>query len=80
MSNISISLEPARFYNLRPFRRYSERASFVLSICLNSVLATLLVREKNEVMRPYSRVLLLNCAFDYLYTVVCMVAEMVGHM
>lgn len=78
MSNISVSVEHARFYNLRAFRTYSERASFVLSVCLNSVLATLLVREKNDIMRPYSRVLLLNCAFDYLYTVVCMVAEMVS--
>ncbi|KAH7693594.1 hypothetical protein AAVH_39368, partial [Aphelenchoides avenae] len=44
-----------RFWNLRPLRHYSERLTFVLSLIGNTTLAVLLIREKNEVMKPYSR-------------------------
>lgn len=63
--------------DLRSFRHHSECVCFVASILSNVVLAVMLVREKNEVMRPYSRVLLINVGFDCFYTVVCMVLEMV---
>lgn len=66
------------FWNLRPLRHYSERVSFVLSLTTNTILAVLLLREKNEVMKPYSRVLLLNCLFDYIYTFACIVVEVVS--
>ncbi|KAH7721382.1 hypothetical protein AAVH_11126 [Aphelenchoides avenae] len=65
------------FGNLRHLRLCSERACFVTSIASNTVLAALLMREKNEVMKPCSRVLLINVAFDYLYTVLCMIFEIV---
>ncbi|KAH7725162.1 hypothetical protein AAVH_07209, partial [Aphelenchoides avenae] len=61
--------------DLRPLRHYSERICFWVSLVANTILGTLLVREKNETMKPYSRVLLLNVIFDYLYTVVSMVVE-----
>ncbi|KAH7723737.1 7TM GPCR protein [Aphelenchoides avenae] len=63
------------FANLRPLRHYGERVSFVLSIMCNSVLAVLLLRERNETMRPYSRVLLINVAFDCLYAVMNLLVE-----
>ncbi|KAH7714843.1 hypothetical protein AAVH_17791 [Aphelenchoides avenae] len=65
----------AHFLNLRPLRHFSERFCFGTSCVANAVLAVLLIRERNEVMRPYSRVLLLNCFLDCLYTVVCMIVE-----
>lgn len=66
------------FGNLRPFRYHSERVCFVASLVSNTILAGLLVCEKNEVMKPYSRVLLINVAFDYFYVVVSMLVEMVS--
>ncbi|KAH7719268.1 hypothetical protein AAVH_13240, partial [Aphelenchoides avenae] len=63
------------FADLRPVRHYSERVCFVASIVCNSILALLLVREKDATMKPYSRVLLINVAFDYIYTVVSMAVE-----
>lgn len=66
------------FGNLRPLRHVSERICFFTSLAANAVLAVLLIREKNEVMKPYSRVLLINVAFDVLYTVICMLVETVG--
>ncbi|KAH7698374.1 hypothetical protein AAVH_34533, partial [Aphelenchoides avenae] len=64
------------FGNLRPFRHYSERVCVVASLVSNTILAALLLSEKNEVMKPYSRVLLINVVFDYFYTIVSMVIEM----
>ncbi|KAH7710824.1 hypothetical protein AAVH_21878 [Aphelenchoides avenae] len=64
------------FGNLRPFRHYSERICFVSSMLSNALLAVLLIREKNETMKPYSRVLLINVVVDYVYTITCMVVEM----
>jgi hypothetical protein len=65
-------------WNLRPLRHYSERICFWVSLVANGILAVLLIREKNETMKPYSRVLLLNVIFDYAYTVVSMIVEMVS--
>lgn len=64
--------------NLRPFRHYSERFCLVTSIVTNTILIGLLVREKNSTMKPYSRVLLLNAIFDYVYTLVSVAVEMVS--
>ncbi|KAH7695029.1 hypothetical protein AAVH_37916 [Aphelenchoides avenae] len=64
------------FGNLRPFRHYSERVCVVASLVSNTLLAALLLTEKNEVMKPYSRVLLINVGVDYFYTIVSMVIEM----
>ncbi|KAH7697141.1 hypothetical protein AAVH_35777, partial [Aphelenchoides avenae] len=62
-------------WNLRPIRHYMERGCFVFSIVVNMILTSLLLTEKNEVMKPYSRVLLLNQAIDYVYTCTNMWAE-----
>ncbi|KAH7716223.1 7TM GPCR protein [Aphelenchoides avenae] len=64
------------FGNIRPVRHYSEKVCFVASLVSNTVLAVLLIRERNETMKPYSRVLLINVAFDYFYTIVSMVIEL----
>ncbi|KAH7716214.1 hypothetical protein AAVH_16339 [Aphelenchoides avenae] len=66
------------FWNARPTRHISERICFGFSVVANTVLAVLLVREKNPAMKPYSRVLLLNAVFDYIYTVICMIVEVVN--
>ncbi|KAH7702290.1 hypothetical protein AAVH_30561, partial [Aphelenchoides avenae] len=63
------------FGNLRPVRYASERICFGMSMMCNTVLAWLLIREKDRIMKPYSRVLLINCLFDYLYTIGCFVIE-----
>ncbi|KAH7707130.1 hypothetical protein AAVH_25641 [Aphelenchoides avenae] len=63
-------------WNLRPFRSYSERVSFGVSMVANTVLIMLLVRERNATIKPYSRVLLLNAVFDYVYTIVSIAVEM----
>ncbi|KAH7693559.1 SRJ-21 protein [Aphelenchoides avenae] len=62
-------------WNLRDFSHASERTATVCSLICNTILSVLLIREKNEVMKPYSRVLLQNCVIDYLYTLVCMIVE-----
>ncbi|KAH7716231.1 CBN-SRJ-11 protein [Aphelenchoides avenae] len=62
-------------WNLRPIRHFMERGCFVFSIVVNMILTSLLLTEKNEVMKPYSRVLLLNQAIDYVYTCTNMWAE-----
>ncbi|KAH7696492.1 hypothetical protein AAVH_36437 [Aphelenchoides avenae] len=64
------------FADLRSLRHYSERVCFVASITFNSILAVLLVREKNQTLKPYSRVLLINVGADLFYTIMCMVVEM----
>jgi hypothetical protein len=66
------------FWNLRPVRHYSERFCFASSLLTNIILTVLLLREKNRMIKPYSRVLLLNAMFDYVYTIVCVVIEMVS--
>lgn len=71
------SMVEMHFWNLRPLRHFSERFCFITSCIANAVLAVLLIRERNEIMRPYSRVLLLNCFFDVFYTIVCMAVEVV---
>lgn len=40
----------------------------------------ILIYEKDKVMKPYSRVLLINVAFDYFYTVVSMFIEMASRL
>lgn len=64
-------------WNLRPHRHYSERICFFTSLVGNTLLIALIKMEKNPVMKPYNRVLLLNIAFDYFYTLVSVVVEMV---
>lgn len=64
--------------NIRLVRHYSERACFAMSLVSNAVLAVMLVREKNVVMKPYSRVLLINVLFDVIYTIICMFLELVS--
>ncbi|KAH7702496.1 hypothetical protein AAVH_30345, partial [Aphelenchoides avenae] len=64
------------FANLRPLTHYSERVCFVASITFNSILAVLLMREENQTLKPYSRVLLTNVAADLFYTIMCMVVGM----
>lgn len=67
------------FGNLRPIRHHTERLCFAVSTIANSILAVMLIREKNEVMKPYSRVLLINVAFGYFYTIASMIVEIVSH-
>lgn len=67
-----------KFGDLRHVRHYSERICFVTSIVVNSVLIVLLAKEKNAVMKPYSRVLLLNAVCDYIYTIVSIITEVVS--
>ncbi|KAH7701223.1 7TM GPCR protein [Aphelenchoides avenae] len=62
-------------FDLRDFSHISERCAAVCSLVANAVLSVLLMREKNEVMIPYSRVLLQNCFFDVVYTIVASVVE-----
>lgn len=66
--------------NFRHVRHYSERVCFVLSILTNTTILAILLREKNRVMKPYSRVLVLNCIFDYCYTLTCAIIEVVSFM
>lgn len=66
------------FFNLRPVRHYSERVSFGSSLLANFILTALLLLEKNRMIKPYSRVLLLNAVFDYVYTFVSFAIEMVS--
>ncbi|KAH7724234.1 Protein Y9C9A.5 [Aphelenchoides avenae] len=82
MNNVSILMasDLPHFGNLRPLRYVSERICFAMSMTCNTVLAWLLIREKDRVMKPYSRVLLINCLFDYLYTIGCFIIEIVGEM
>ncbi|KAH7716222.1 7TM GPCR protein [Aphelenchoides avenae] len=75
MNSTSLVIGNGYFGNLRPTRHRTERVCFAISIFSNSILAVLLIREKNEVMKPYSRVLLINVAFDYFYTIVSMIVE-----
>lgn len=65
-------------WNLRPHRHYSERICFVASLIGNTILVLLIGREKNPVMIPYSRVLLLNVFFDSIYTFYSMFIELVS--
>lgn len=66
------------FWNLRPIRHYSERVCFGSSLLANMILTALLLLEKNRLIKPYSRVLLLNAIFDYVYTFVSFPVEMVS--
>ena len=63
--------------NLRPARFWSSRLCFGSSLLGNAILIVLIKMEKNPVMIPYSRVLLMNVGFDLYYTVVCMLTEVV---
>ncbi|KAH7701117.1 hypothetical protein AAVH_31753, partial [Aphelenchoides avenae] len=63
-------------WNLRPYRHYSERICFAASLIGNTILVLLIGREKNPVMIPYSRVLLLNVFFDCIYTFYSMLIEL----
>lgn len=65
------------FADLRPLRHWSERVCFVASILSNAVLAVLLIREKNQTLKPYSRVLLINVGADVFYAVMSLLVEMV---
>ncbi|KAH7711727.1 hypothetical protein AAVH_20970 [Aphelenchoides avenae] len=64
------------FADLRPLRHWSERVCFVASILSNAVLAVLLIREKNQTLKPYSRVLLINVGADVFYAVMSLLVEM----
>ncbi|KAH7715586.1 hypothetical protein AAVH_17024, partial [Aphelenchoides avenae] len=61
--------------NLRAARLWSTRLSFGTSLLGNAILVMLIKMEKNPVMIPYNRVLLMNVGFDLFYTFVCMVTE-----
>ncbi|KAH7721390.1 hypothetical protein AAVH_11134 [Aphelenchoides avenae] len=63
--------------NLRPLRLWSSRLCFASSLFGNAILIILIKLEKNPVMTPYGRVLLMNVGFDLFYTVVCMITEVV---
>lgn len=63
--------------NLRDFSHASEYTASITSLVMNTVLCTLLAKEKNDVMKPYNRVLFQNMACDYIYTFVCLVTNMV---
>lgn len=77
MANLTTSDES---FDLRDFAHISERCAAVCSFVANAVLAVLLFREKNEVMKPYSRVLLQNCFIDVVYTAVASIVEIVSRL
>lgn len=64
--------------SLRWLRHCNERACFVLSVIANVVLGTLVIRTKDEVLKPYNRILLITCAVDLLYSASCMFVEVVS--
>lgn len=65
-------------WNLRDVHHLNERVAAALSLLLNTALSAVLVNEKNEIMKPYSRVLLQNCLVDYFYAIVCLLVEIVS--
>ncbi|KAH7703262.1 hypothetical protein AAVH_29568 [Aphelenchoides avenae] len=66
--------------NLRPARYRRSRLCFASSLLGNAVLIVLIKMEKIPVMVPYSRVLLMNVAFDLFYTFVCIFTEVVRRL
>lgn len=76
MSNATNAYDDS--FDLRDFAHISERCAAIVSFLANTLLASLLIREKNQDMKPYSRVLLQNCFVDVVYTAVASVVEIVG--
>lgn len=65
---------------LRDIHHCNERVASVLSLVLNGILSYLLITEKNEVLKPYSRVLLQNAIVDVLYVFACLLVEFVSEL
>ncbi|KAH7724991.1 Protein SRJ-14 [Aphelenchoides avenae] len=61
--------------SLRDIHHYNERVASVLSLVLNGILSYLLITEKNETLKPYSRILLQNAIVDVIYVFACLAVE-----
>ncbi|KAI1697356.1 serpentine type 7TM GPCR chemoreceptor str domain-containing protein [Ditylenchus destructor] len=55
----------------RQLQVISEEIGSSISLIANLILLALIVSEKNEVLKSYSRILLLNCVIDVIYTLAC---------
>ncbi|KAH7721263.1 7TM GPCR protein [Aphelenchoides avenae] len=62
-------------WSLRDWHHANEVVSAILSLAFNALLSSLLIREKDETIKPYSRVLLQNCLVDVVYTFICLLVE-----
>lgn len=63
--------------NIRYWHHINESFVFFSSLVSNFILIVLLITERNEVLRAYTRVLLQTCVIDLLYTVTIYFTEMV---
>ncbi|KAI1697786.1 serpentine type 7TM GPCR chemoreceptor str domain-containing protein [Ditylenchus destructor] len=55
----------------RQLQILSEEVGSSISLAANVILVALILSEKNEVLKSYSRILLLNCVVDVIYTLAC---------
>ncbi|KAI1702088.1 serpentine type 7TM GPCR chemoreceptor str domain-containing protein [Ditylenchus destructor] len=55
----------------RQLQVVSEEIGSSISLTANVILLALIISEKNEVLKSYNRILLLNCVIDVIYTLAC---------
>lgn len=61
------------------YHHTNEQLVAIASVLANFLLFTVIVHERNKNLRPYARLLLVNCAMDLVYTIVYAATELVSN-
>lgn len=62
---------------IRYLHHINEHIVCVVSIIVNVLLMRIVITEKNEMLKAYSKVLLQNCTVDLFCTIICFITELV---